>query len=248
MPEISSSRWTVTCDWTQVPHLDERTQKEILDSTPDHLKEARSAGVPTIGAGAIYPIPLRNILCDPFLIPDYWPRGYALDVGWKKTAALWGAFDRNSSTLYLYAEYYRGHELPSTHAQAIKARGDWIPGIVDPAAAGASQKDGSRLMQEYVNDYGLKLTPAVNHVEAGIDMTWRRLSAGKIKVFRTLENFQNEYRFYRRDKHGAVVKEADHTLDCMRYLVLSNYSFFQVRPVASADLGPADVGDSMVAY
>ena len=31
-----------------------------------------------------------------------------MDVGWKMTAATWGAWDRENDVLYLYSEYRRG--------------------------------------------------------------------------------------------------------------------------------------------
>jgi hypothetical protein len=42
---------------------------------------------------------------------------------------------------------------------------------------------------------------------------WRELSAGRIKVFRTLQRFKEEYRVYRRDEKGKVVKKNDHLMD-----------------------------------
>ena len=78
-----------------------------------------------------------------FAIPDHFPRVYALDVGWNKTAAIWGARDNEAGVIYLYSEHYAGQQEPILHAQAIKARGSWIHGVVDPAARGRSQVDGS---------------------------------------------------------------------------------------------------------
>lgn len=249
MPQISPSRFVVPCGWNDVPHLDEKTKAEILASTPEHMREARTEGIPSLGAGAIYPIPLKKILCEPFIIPEYWPRGFALDVGWNRTACLWAAYDRGTTTLYLNAEYYVGEEKPPVHAAAIKARGAWIPGIIDPAANNRNSKDGERLMQEYVNDHGLLLEKAENAVEAGLYMVWQLLSTGRIKVFSTLTNFQDEYRFYRRDDKGKVVKKNDHLMDCLRYLVLSRYAFFKIREPDPSELGSSgDTGDSLVGF
>jgi hypothetical protein len=127
---------------------------------------------------------------------------------------------RESETVYLYSEHYQSHAEPSVHAQAIRSRGEWIPGVIDPASRGRSQKDGESLMGDY-RDLGLDITKAKNAVEAGLYSCWQRLAAGRIKVFRTLRNFQMEYRLYRRDERGKVVKENDHLMDAMRYLVES---------------------------
>lgn len=218
MPEISPSRYMVNADWDDVPHLDEKTKRELLESTPPHLRDARAQGIPGLGAGAIYPIPLSEVLVDPFKIPDYWPRCYGLDVGWNKTAALWAAWDREADVVYLYTEHYRGKAEPSIHATAIKARGEWIPGVIDPAAMGRAQTDGAQLMANY-REAGLDLQLADNAVEAGIHAVWTRLSTARLKVFSTLQNWQVEYRNYHRDEDGKIVKANDHLMDDTRYIV-----------------------------
>lgn len=249
MPRISTSKYLVQAGWDDVPHLDEQTKKDLIESTPPYLRDARTKGIPSLGAGAIYPVQLSEVLVDPFLIPAYWPRMYALDVGWNRTAALWGAWDRSVDCVYLYTEHYRGQVEPSIHATAIKARGEWIPGAIDPAARGRSQRDGEQLIQDYRN-LGLKLTPAVNAFEAGLYDTWERLSTGRLKLFKTLQNTQAEYRLYRRDENGNVVKEFDHLMDCMRYIVLNIRAIAVVQPVQQEEymIGAANRGDPIAGY
>lgn len=246
LPEISPSKYRVDCGWQDVPHLDEKTKRELLESTQEFLRDARSKGTPSLGSGAIYPVAESEIRVDPFAIPAHWPRTYALDVGWKRTAAVWGALDRSVDCLYLFTEHYRGQAEPSIHATAIKARGDWIPGVIDPAANGRSQKDGSQLMSDYI-ELGLKLTPAVNAVEAGLHKVWERLSTGRLKVFSTLMNWFAEYRLYRRDESGKIVKEFDHLMDTTRYLVVSGIDVMRVMPVKSTPPGVA-VSDPLAGY
>lgn len=206
--------------WSDVPHLDEATQKELYASIPPYQRDARSKGIPQLGSGAIYPVPESEITCAPFEIPKYWPRCYALDVGWNRTACLWGAWNQDDDTVYLYAEHYRAHAEPSVHANAIRARGKWIPGVIDPAARGRQQKDGEQLIQNYV-DLGLLIEKADNSVESGIYSVWERLSGGRLFIFNSLQNWLSEFRIYRRDEKGKIVKANDHLMDCTRYLVVS---------------------------
>lgn len=249
MPEISPSKFLIQAGWDDVPHLGEKVKADLIASTPPHLRDARTKGIPSLGAGAIYPIELSEILVDPFKIPDYWPRLFGMDVGWKRTAALWGAWDRSTDCIYLYTEHYRGQAEPSIHATAIRARGDWIPGAIDPAARGRSQKDGEQLMAQY-QELGLTLVLANNAIEAGIYEVWERLSTGRLKVFRTLQNWQAEYRLYRRDEKGQIVKQFDHLMDTTRYLVLSMRQHAICRPVATsgAIIGSAGGGDPTAGY
>ena len=221
MPVEDTGRFVVSATWDDVPHLKEEDKKEILETTEPHLREARSKGIPHLGSGSIYPITdMNEILVDPFEIPPFWPKVFAMDVGWNNTSALWGALDRDSDILYLYSEHSVGQERPPMHAAAIRARGEWIPGVIDPAARGRSQADGEQLFVTY-QDLGLDLSPAQNAVEAGIYEVWTRLSSGRLKVFSTLKRFQGEFRKYRRDEKGKVVKFDDHLMDCMRYMVMS---------------------------
>jgi hypothetical protein len=159
MPAVSDSKYMTNAGWDDVPHLDEKTKTDLLESTPPFLRDARSKGIPSLGAGAIYPVEESVFLCDPFQIPAYWPKAYGLDVGWNRTACRLGRARSRHRHVYLYAEHYRGQAEPSIHAAAIKARGDWIPGVIDPAARGRSQKDGEQLIVNY-RELGLDLAPA----------------------------------------------------------------------------------------
>lgn len=224
------SKFVVMATWDDAPHLSDAVKKELWDSIPPFQRDARSKGVPQLGAGAIYPVQDSDILVDDFKIPDHWPRAYAMDVGWNRTAALWCAYDRDNDVVYLIAEHYRGQAEPSVHAEAIKAKGNWIPGVIDPASRGRNQKDGTKLVEEY-KKLGLDLEFAFNGVESGIYEVWQRLSTGRIKVFRSLSNFLFEYRLYRRDEKGKIVKENDHLMDCLRYLIMSALKRLKLKPI-----------------
>jgi len=215
-----SGKFTVQAAWSDCPHLSEASKAELLASIPPYQRESRSKGVPVLGAGAIYQVPESDIVVNDFVLPDHFPRGYGMDVGWNRTAAVWGARDNESGVIYLYSEHYMGQAEPLVHAQAIKSRGEWIPGVIDPASRGRSQIDGMQLIQIY-RDCGLDLEPAQNAVEAGIYTTWQLMSAGKLKVFRSLGNWLAEFRLYQRDEEGRILKQRDHLMDATRYLLMS---------------------------
>jgi hypothetical protein len=226
----------VNAGWDHAPHLTEKDKADLRASIPPYQLDARSKGIPQLGSGAIYPVPESEFLCDPFVIPEWMPQSYALDVGWNRTAALWQAHDPENDVVYLYGEHYRAQAEPAIHAEAIKARGVWIPGVIDPAGRGSNQKDGERLIEIY-QKLGLELTPADNSVEAGILEVWQRLSTGRLKVFRTLQSFMKEFRFYRRDDKGRVVKQDDHLMDCGRYGIVSGLKVARIRPSSMWTLG-----------
>ena len=247
-PAVSETKYLVNAGWDDAPHLDDRTKAKLLSGTPPFLRDARSKGLPSLGAGAIYPIEEELFVIDPMPLPAYWPRAYGLDVGWNRTAGVWGAHDRDQDIIYLYSEHYRGQAEPSIHAAAIKARGDWMHGEIDPASRGRSQVDGEQLLALY-KGLGLILHMADNSVEAGIYEVWERLSTGRLKVFRTMQNWLAEYRLYRRDENGKIVKKFDHLMDGTRYLVKSNMKRAIVKPVKQIGLAPRrSVADPLGGY
>lgn len=231
------SKYVVMATWDDAPHLTKEEKEELWNSIPPFQRDARSKGVPQLGAGAIYPVPESDILVKDFEIPDHWPRGFAMDVGWNRTAAGFYALDRDNDILYRIGEHYRGEAEPPVHAQAIKARGDWLPGVIDPAARGRGQKDGRRLFQDYV-DLGLDLEVAFNGVESGILEVWQRMSSGRFKVFESCQNWLFEFRLYRRDEKGKIVKQNDHAMDETRYFIMSGISRMKVNPKVKKEKPP----------
>lgn len=217
--DVVRTKAVIQAGWDDAAWLSEESKRQMLDDTPPHLRAARSKGIPAMGSGNVYPIPFEEICVAPFKIPEHYKRMYALDVGWNRTACLWAAQDPDTGTIYIYDEHYVGQQEPEMHAAAIRGRGAWITGVIDPASRGRSQVDGQQLMHIYKNDLGLKLFPAKNEVESGITHVWQLLSTGKLKIFSHLSNFAKEYMIYRRDTNGKIIKEKDHLMDCVRYIV-----------------------------
>ena len=224
------SKFVVMADWDDVPHLSSVEKTELIASIPPHQREARTKGVPQLGSGAIFPVPETDVVVEDFTIPDHYPRGYGLDVGWNCTAAIWLAYDREAGIRYIYNVHKRGEAEPSIHADAIRSRGLWIPGRIDQASRGRSQRDGNQLIQDYV-DMGLSLDMAPNAVESGLLEVWRLLSTGQLKVFASCKSWIEEFRLYRRDRKGRVVKQNDHLMDATRYAVVSGVEWLSLEPV-----------------
>jgi phage terminase large subunit-like protein len=227
------SRYTVMATWDDCPHLSASAKDEMLREFPAYQRDARSRGIPALGSGTIYPIPESEIRCAPFEIPAHWPRAFALDTGWDWTAAIWIAVDRESQTVYAYSVYKRGHAEVPIHAEAIRSRGAWIPGVGDAAAI--TNQDGRQFVDIY-RQHGLDLQLADKSVEAGIQDVWTRLSAGKLKVFSSCGPLFDEYRLYRRDDKGRIVKQNDHLCDCLRMAIRSGVARARVQRPDGGDV------------
>jgi len=217
------TKFVVQATWEDAPHLTQQQKDEIYEGTPKYLRDAVSKGIPQLGEGAIYPILEEDVICPYFDVNEFpwWPRVYAIDVGWRSTAGVWGVLNTESDIVYLYDEYKQGQQEPMTHVRAFNSRGDWIPGVIDPAAKQRSQKDGKRLIDDY-RELGLELHYADNSVDAGIARVKERLFSGRLKVFPHLSKWLSEFRMYRYGEDGKPERnQDDHLMDCTRYLIMS---------------------------
>lgn len=227
---VINGRHVTMAGWDDAPHLTEEAKQEMLATYPPFMRLARSRGLPQMGAGVIYPVDQSSYVVEPFSLPESWRRVYGMDVGWNRTAALWFAIDDESGTWWAYNEHYMSEATPLENSHGIKGRGDWIPGVIDPASRGRNQKDGTRLIDEYMA-LGLDLTVADNSVDAGIHRVWTMLISGKLKVFSSCQNFLREMRGYIRDEKGKIVKENDHLCDCCRYALASGDDVARTKPL-----------------
>jgi phage terminase large subunit-like protein len=208
------------CSWGDVPHLTPEACEEMLAAYPPHQRLARSKGIPQLGSGVIYPVDPASYTITPFEIPKHWQRLTGLDVGWRRTAAIFSAINPDTGEIYLYSEHYMGEAEPLIHATAIKSRGADIPVIIDSAAHGRSQHDGHNLFDMY-RDLGLTLFNANKSVETGIYAVWELFSSGKLKIFSNCTNMLSELKTYSRDDQGKIIKSDDHLCDALRYLIMT---------------------------
>lgn len=220
--EARHSKAVIQAGWDDVPHLDADEKAMLIASTPPFQRAARTKGTPQLGAGAIYAVPEDEIVVSDFEIPRLWKRCWGGDAGGgaKPTAAVWLTMDPETGVVYLYANYKRESPEPAVHLAGIKARGEWIPGVMDSAALIITQSDAEQLISVYQRG-GLDVTLPDKAVESGIQAVWELMSAGRFAVFRSCEAWLKEFRKYHRDSKGRIVKVDDHLMDSTRYAVYS---------------------------
>lgn len=221
-----ASRFTVFCDWDDVPHLDEEWKRNTLAETPPHMRKARKSGIPAAGVGMVYPVEEEFIVIRPFEIPPHFRRVAGFDHGWHNTAAVWLAYDKDEDIVYLYADYKRGEIPIESHANALKARGEWIPFIGDSSQR---ESDGQQIITKY-RSLNVEMHLPDKAVDAGIQEVYSRLDSGRLKVFSTCHKWLDEYRRYRYSDKGAIVKEHDHLMDATRYGIFSGLKKARVKP------------------
>lgn len=229
---VDGHKFYVVATWDDNPHLPNKEKEILRESISAHELEAREKGIPSLGSGMVYPIAESLITGDPFEIPEFWPRGFAIDFGWSPspTAAVFFAHDRDNNHLYAYAEYATCSLTPQQHALELMKQGaDWMPGVYDPAGQISSQKDGAKLVNLY-REAGIRnLSAANNSKEIGVQTVLQKMQQGKLTIFKTLNKTLTELRMYSRDEEGIIKKGNDHHMDCIRYFIMSGIGLMQVR-------------------
>lgn len=225
------TRYCQQIEWLDCPHLSEQQIAEQIASTPPYQLDARSKGIPILGKGKVYALDENDYITTPFEIPSYWPQAYGMDADWNRTAVVWGAWDKQSDIVYGWSEHFGGQMPPAVHADAIRSRGAWMVGAMDPSTHGKiSPLDGKRLSEAYL-DLGLDLVNADNAVEAGIFSVYQRMSAGRLKIFSTCTKLRSQLLIYRRGDDGRVIKEQDDLPDALRYLIMTGMFHASVEPL-----------------
>jgi phage terminase large subunit-like protein len=207
-----------------VGHFSESERTSIIDSYPEHEREARTRGVPTMGSGRIFTTIEEKLLVDPFDIPTHWLRWGGCDFGWTHYAAFCElAWDRDLDIVYLVRTLRLKEQTPIEHAQAIR---HWSLMWAWPRDGKRATLEGAGvpLMQQYA---GAGLDMMHEHaqfedgsvsVEAGLMEMADRMRGGRWKVFRGQNDaWLEEYRLYHRDADGRVVAENDDAISASRY-------------------------------
>ncbi len=238
MPESpgNPNRYYVVAGWNDVPHLTPEMKSKMAASIEPHLRKARMEGSPSMGSGLIFPIEETEITVTDFPIPSHWTRCFGMDTGWKFTAGIWLAQNRDTGVVYLYDCYKASEEKPPVHAEAFKSRGAWIPGAGD--CADINKMDGEQFLKTY-RKLGVNVSlPDKRSKEANIQEVWIALCTGKLKVFRSCQKWFEEMRLYRRDEKQKIVKANDHLMDATQYGWKSGLPKALVQPIVVSKKQP----------
>jgi hypothetical protein len=180
-----------------------------------------------MGSGRVFPVEEGAFSEGRIEIPHYWPRIAALDFGWDHpTAVVWLAWDRDNDVIHLYDCYRVRQESVLIHAEAIKARGAWIP-VAWPhdGRNETAQAQGVSLSAQY-RKRGVNMTrdaatwpDGSNGVEAGIMDMLDRMQTGRLRVASHLSDWWEEFRIYHRED-GKLVKKGDDLMSATRYALM----------------------------
>ncbi|MEX3002698.1 terminase large subunit domain-containing protein [Serratia fonticola] len=220
----SKAQKVVTMTIADAKHYSEEERERIIASYPEHERDARSKGIPTMGSGRIFQIPEETLKCQPFECPDHFYVINGMDFGWDHPQAhvqLW--WDKDADIIYV-AHVWKKSEKKAVEAwSAVKAWNKGIPVAWPPDGLQHEKGGGKQLKVQYaeagfamLKDHATWTDGGVS-VEAGLQEMRDRMEEGKWKVFNTCEPFFDEFRLYHRDDNGQIVKLNDDILSAARY-------------------------------
>lgn len=205
-------------------HYTDEEKERIIASYPDHEREARAKGIPTLGQGRIFQIPEPQITVQPMQCADHWWVINGMDFGWDHPQAhcqLW--WDKDKDIVYL-ARAWKEREKKADEAwRAVKGWSENIP-VAWPHDGLQHEKGGGQQLKAQYQQEGFQMlyehatwVDGGNSVEAGVAELRERMIDGRFKVFADLEIFFDEYRLFHRDDKGRIVKINDDLMSAVRY-------------------------------
>jgi len=145
---------------------------------------------------------------DPFSIPEFWPRVYAIDINGNEMSVVWGSWDTESETVYLYDEFISTRPDISINASSIRKRKAWVPGLFYMRDHGRSEEQGQGMINALL-DEGLDIFEKEEDMEIAVNEMVARLTNQTLKVSKRMERWMDQYHKYKRDKKGELVQERD---------------------------------------
>lgn len=219
----------------------------LLTGMDDEQKMARKQGTYFNLSGGIYTKSLtQDNFVEPIVGSDYWPLFYThwghfgmLDHGYTNlTAYHLGCYDEHGRVI-IYWEYIANKTLVKDNAKAIleinkdlllEEKLDYIVG--DPSIQNTEPIKGSSIQNEYAEN-GVYIVLGNNDVRAGISRMNAMLRDNRLLVTKNCVNLIKELPQYRWAKYSSSklaqrknpqempVKKDDHSLDAVRYGIMS---------------------------
>ena len=232
----SKEIWSEHMQWEDNPFLDKSEIDELTNTMARDELEARKYGKFVNSSGMVYSEFDENLhVIDPFEVPREWYDNISIDPGLNNPlSAHWYAEDFDGN-IYVIAEHYEAKKDVAYHAERIKeisARLKWktasngmISALIDSAANQrtlASQKNVVELFYEN----GILACPRVDKdMFSGISVvkSYLKNAQGKSRlfIFKNCVNLIREIKSYWWGKGDLPIKKDDHSLDELRYYLMS---------------------------
>ena len=223
---VIDRKYHLHASWNDNPYLSDETKEHLRNSLQPYELEARDKGIPTIGTGLIYHFADNDVVCDPFVVPDYFSYFAGMDVGYNNpTAVVFCAYDRDKDIIYIYKDYCISEQTPYIHSNSLLSMGlDWIPVLCDPSVNQRDKSDGVSLGEHY-RKAGLNYINAKYAKETAISEIYQRVRTGRLKIFKDCVKTLDERRRYSRGSDGKPIKRDDHLMNALEFAILDGLKY-----------------------
>ena len=231
-----SNIWYEFMEWNDNPYITEEAKQAMRASMSAEELRSREKGEFLDLGGRVYPEFDENVnVVEPFEIPYDWQDKISIDPGLKNPLSChWYAVDYDGN-IYVVAEHYDKEKDISYHSEQIHKISDslhWhrnnngmLEGLIDSAANQttlASKKSVADLFYDHkilVNtNVNKDIFSGVQRVKSYIKNS---LGESKLFIFNTCKNLIREIKSYRWGKGDNPIKADDHSLDELRYYIMS---------------------------
>lgn len=231
-PEV----WYEFMDWGDNPYLDEEEARAIEGCLDERTLQSRKYGRFGASEGLVYPEFDESIhVIEPFPIPKEWQDNISIDPGLNNPlSAHWYAVDFDDNVYVVYEHYEAGRDI-DYHAEKIRGicgKLDWkrdgqgrVRALIDSASKQRTLS-GVKSVAELFYERGILVNPDVEKdLFSGIAQVKSYLKRNNglpnLYIFNTCPKLISEIKGYYWGNGDAPKKVNDHSLDEMRYYLMS---------------------------
>ena len=228
--------WYEFMQWDDNPFISEKAKNAMKQTLSEQELKSRQFGEFLDVGGRVYPEFDENInVIEPFPIPYEWQDKLSIDPGLKNPLSChWYAVDYDGN-IYVVAEHYESERDIGYHSDAIHKISDelhWhrnsngmIEALID-SAANQTTLASIRSVADLFYDHNILVNTNVNKdVFSGIQRVKsylkNSLGESKLFIFNTCKNMIREMKAYRWGSGDSPVKVDDHSMDELRYYIMS---------------------------
>ena len=228
--------WYEFMQWDDNPFISESAKNAMKQSLSEQELKSRQFGEFLDVGGRVYPEFDENVnVIEPFQIPYEWQDKLSIDPGLKNPLSChWYAVDYDGN-VYVVAEHYESGRDIGYHSEVIHRISDemhWhrnsngmIEALID-SAANQTTLASIRSVADLFYDYNILVNTNVNKdVFSGIQRVKsylkNSLGESKLFIFNTCKNMIQEMKAYRWGNGDNPVKVDDHSMDELRYYIMS---------------------------
>ena len=230
---------------------------ETLQKLPPDRRRAMLDGDWDVYTGQYLPEFRRDVhVCEPFKIPEHWPRYRAIDYGLDMLACYTAAVDERG-VIYIVREIYESDLIVSAAAKRIKeSAGEDVITTFAPPDMASRQKDTGASMAELFTQSGVPLTivsggrvegwlvlkerlKKERHERTGEEIVKLQIFSTCTNLIRCLPQLQHDERNF--DDVAKTPHEITHAPDAIRYLLMGRPAAAEYHVQSMEDMLPPEL-------